>query len=291
VDATKGRVRLVGAVSRSGGRWVGVFYSGAFTATQARRPRALIDLKLVGGSSAGCPADAAANAEASRRRVRRLWGSATGHFRTRGSNSAATIRGTKWLTEDRCNTTVVASAEGTVNVTTGRSEFEVSEGTVYESSYTTDKLPIPGYADFYSAGINYDLPRGGKRRGKDGPLGDLGHRVDINLFKNSSTRPTSADACIRRVGSANERCTSYPLEVNEYDTDCTTASEPDCLYGQGDQCDPESGPGDYLVRYRVNGIDLPFVFTAHLPPPDPYWLDLYRQPPLCLVLKQGSAVP
>jgi hypothetical protein len=290
VNATNGRVRLVGAASRSGGRWAGVFYSGAFQATQARRRLAPIDLKLVGGSFAGCAADAAVNAVASRR-VRRLWGRARGRFRTRGRNSAATIRGTQWLTEDKCDTTVVASAEGTVNVTTGRSEFQVSEGVVYESAYKTDALPIPGYADFYSAGVNYDLPRGGKRRGRNGPLGDLGHRVDINLFKNSSTRPTSADVCIRRVGSAEERCTSYPLAPNEYDKDCTTAAEPDCLYGQGDQCDPESGPGDYLVRYRVNGVDLPFLFTAHLPPPDPYWLELYRKPPLCLVLEQGSAVP
>ena len=291
VDATKGRVRLAGAVTRRGGRWAGVFYGGAFKATQARRARAMIDLKLVGGSSAGCAAAAAVNGVASSRRVRRLWGRARGRFRTRGSYSAATIRGTNWLTEDRCSTTVVASAEGTVNVTTGRNETEVTEGTVYESASTTDKLPIPGYADFYYAAINYDLPRGGKRRGTKGPIGDLGFRLDINLFKNSSTRPTSVDVCIRRVGSAQERCTSYPLEINEYDTDCTTPSEPDCLYGQGDQCDPESGPGDYVVRYRVNGLDIPSVFTAHLARPDPYWADVYRKPPFCLVLKQGSAVP
>ena len=90
------------------------------------------------------------------------------------------------------------------------------------------------------------------------------------------------------MGGAQERCTTYPLEPDPY-YDCTTL--PACSFNIGDQCDPESGPGDYLVRYRVNGIYLPFLFTAHLPPPDPFWLDLYRKPPLCRVLKQGSAVP
>ena len=88
------------------------------------------------------------NGVASSRRVRRLWGRARGRFRTRGSYSAATIRGTKWLTEDRWGSTAVASAEGTVTVTTGGIESEVHEGTVFESASTKDKLPIPGYADF-----------------------------------------------------------------------------------------------------------------------------------------------
>ncbi len=72
MNATRGKVRLVGAVDRNGGAQSGVFYGGAFTATQARRRRAIVDLKLVGGSFKGC-GSGAANA-AARRRIRGLWG-------------------------------------------------------------------------------------------------------------------------------------------------------------------------------------------------------------------------
>ena len=34
---------------------------------------------------------------------RKLWGSGKGNFRTEGNNGSATVRGTIWLTEDRCD--------------------------------------------------------------------------------------------------------------------------------------------------------------------------------------------
>ena len=290
MDATKGRVRLAGAVTRSGGRWAGVFYGGAFKATQARRARAVIDLTLVGGSFAGCAAGASVNGVASSRRVRRLWGKARGRFRTRGSYSAATIRGTKWLTEDRCGTTVVASAEGTVNVTTARNETKLPRAPCTRAP-TRRKLPIPGFANFDIADITYELPRGGKRRGTKGPMGTLGFRIDISLFK---TFVDASDQC-RCLHQARGR---RPRALHHL-----SAGDQRVRHGlhnplgarlplwAGDQCDPESGPGDYVVRYRVNGLDIPSVFTAHLARPDPYWADVYRRPPFCLVLKQGSAVP
>ena len=51
-----------------------------------------------------------------RRKVRRLWGDGKGRFRTKGRHGAATVRGTKWLTEDRCNGTLVRVKRGTVAV-------------------------------------------------------------------------------------------------------------------------------------------------------------------------------
>ena len=49
-------------------------------------------------------------------RVRRLWGNAKGRFRTRGKYASATVRGTIWLTEDRCDGTLVRVRSGRVEV-------------------------------------------------------------------------------------------------------------------------------------------------------------------------------
>jgi len=48
--------------------------------------------------------------------VRALWGDGKGSFRTRGRFAAATIRGTRWLTADRCDGTLVRVVKGSVTV-------------------------------------------------------------------------------------------------------------------------------------------------------------------------------
>ena len=60
------------------------------------------------------PATAAARRR--KKRVRRLWGDGHGSFRTAGHYSAATVRGTRWLTEDRCDGTLTRVVRGTVEV-------------------------------------------------------------------------------------------------------------------------------------------------------------------------------
>ena len=45
-----------------------------------------------------------------------LQGDGKGSFRTRGRNSAATVRGTKWLTQERCDGTLTRVTRGTVSV-------------------------------------------------------------------------------------------------------------------------------------------------------------------------------
>jgi ferric-dicitrate binding protein FerR (iron transport regulator) len=50
------------------------------------------------------------------KKVRRLWGDGKGRFRTRGKHGAATVRGTKWLTEDRCSGTLFRVKRGVVAV-------------------------------------------------------------------------------------------------------------------------------------------------------------------------------
>ena len=51
-----------------------------------------------------------------KKKKRRLWGDGKGKFRTQGSFSSATVRGTRWLTEDSCNGTLTKVKRGTVTV-------------------------------------------------------------------------------------------------------------------------------------------------------------------------------
>ena len=52
-----------------------------------------------------------------RKPPRRLWGSdSKGKFRTRGGNSVATVRGTAWYVEDRCDGTLTRVSKGSVSV-------------------------------------------------------------------------------------------------------------------------------------------------------------------------------
>ncbi len=45
-----------------------------------------------------------------------LWGSGKGKFRTSGKYSSATVRGTIWLVQDRCEGTLTKVSRGTVQV-------------------------------------------------------------------------------------------------------------------------------------------------------------------------------
>jgi hypothetical protein len=48
--------------------------------------------------------------------IRRLRGNTRGRFRTRGRHSAATVRGTIWTVEDRCDGTLTKVRRGRVAV-------------------------------------------------------------------------------------------------------------------------------------------------------------------------------
>jgi hypothetical protein len=110
VDATKGKVRLTSAAG-GGKTQSGVFYQGAFKVTQTRGSKPVTQLALSGKLSCG---KGKASSSARRKKVRRLWGDGKGRFRTKGRYGAATVRGTKWLTEDRCNGTLLRVKRGVV---------------------------------------------------------------------------------------------------------------------------------------------------------------------------------
>jgi hypothetical protein len=81
---------------------------------------ALTELRLRGAPACGRGARSGELARAARRRRgsrgSRLWGDGHGKFRTRGRHGAATVRGTRWLTEERCAGTLVRVSRGVVGV-------------------------------------------------------------------------------------------------------------------------------------------------------------------------------
>ena len=66
----------------------------------------------------GCPKgfQSSAGAAAVKKKSRKLWGSGKGNFRTEGKYSAATVRGTTWLVQDTCTTTLTRVTQGVVAV-------------------------------------------------------------------------------------------------------------------------------------------------------------------------------
>jgi hypothetical protein len=118
VDTRRGRVRLASA--RGGGAIdTADFYQGLFTILQARVPGAFTELRLAGGNFRICPAGLRRPAAARnhpQHPVRCLWGNGRGPFRTRGRFGSATVRGTRWLTLDRCDGTLVRVQVGRVLV-------------------------------------------------------------------------------------------------------------------------------------------------------------------------------
>jgi Bacterial Ig domain/Divergent InlB B-repeat domain/RTX calcium-binding nonapeptide repeat (4 copies) len=162
LDATKGRVELTAA--RAGGITdTSQFFDGTFQVSQPT-PTAIAELRMVLGDFSVCSLPSFTAADKNKRRVRRLWGSGKGKFRTRGRYSSATVRGTVWKTEDRCDGTLTQVQEGSVTVRDiGRKkDIVVRAG----KSYLAEPLP----AGVASAGCTIigtsrpDVLRGTKRR-------------------------------------------------------------------------------------------------------------------------------
>ena len=130
VDTNGGRVELASVRDRQGHTQTGEFWGGRFVVRQARTRTPYTELVLAGGSFRGCPrvaasrpvATAAAEPKKKRRSVvRTLWGSDhKGHFRTRGRTSVATVRGTVWGVQDRCDGTLTRVRSGSVLVRENR---------------------------------------------------------------------------------------------------------------------------------------------------------------------------
>lgn len=121
VDAENGKVRLVAAKSKKGALQTADVRDGRFTVEQPPKGKPITVLDL--DSDLGCAKAASGRASASRSKKNRLWGSGKGNYRTEGNNGSATVRGTIWMTEDRCDGTLFRVARGVVSVddfTTGK---------------------------------------------------------------------------------------------------------------------------------------------------------------------------
>jgi hypothetical protein len=117
LDTSKGTVNLLSAGSKdsfSGKFNSGNFNGGQFKLTQSKK-NPLTQLSMQGGKLKGCNTRVPRGG-AARTRSRRLFGSAHGRFRTRGRNSSATVRGTKWTMTDTCAGTLTSVKSGTVVV-------------------------------------------------------------------------------------------------------------------------------------------------------------------------------
>jgi hypothetical protein len=116
VDTRAGAVTLRTAVA-GGGTQDGVFHGGLFEVRQPASGRGLTELVLR-GRAPSCRAGTGRAAAVRRRKPpRALWGHDNhGSFRTRGSNSVATVRGTAWYVEDRCSGTLTRVSRGSVSV-------------------------------------------------------------------------------------------------------------------------------------------------------------------------------
>jgi CSLREA domain-containing protein len=117
IDATKGRVKLTSR-NPDGTEQTAEFFEGVFRVKQ-KEGSGLVVLELL--DTRACPAPRVKQgkkgktprvAGASSIAVRpgsgtagKLWGSGHGNFRTEGNDGSATVRGTIWLVEDRCNGT------------------------------------------------------------------------------------------------------------------------------------------------------------------------------------------
>jgi len=114
VDVTRGSVTLrttTGNLKVNGAGGITAAFK-LVRGTDNGRP--LVELRLARGNFAVCPRRRGARVAATI--VRQLWGNGKGRFRTRGRYAAATVRGTNWLTADRCDGTQVRVRQGVVQV-------------------------------------------------------------------------------------------------------------------------------------------------------------------------------
>jgi hypothetical protein len=126
IDATDGRVTLT-SISPNGTEQTAEFFGGVFRVKQAEGS-SLVVLELLdekvctapkSRSSVGAPRASGSSVDfrPSGHSTGKLWGSGHGNFRTEGHDGSATVQGTIWLVEDRCNgTTFFKTRRGIVTV-------------------------------------------------------------------------------------------------------------------------------------------------------------------------------
>ena len=125
VDARAGTVVLRSALDAAGHTQAAHIRGAVFEVRQSKDGKGMTDLVLRGGRPQGCPARgsaavaraAAVPTATTKPRTRGLWAKDDhGRFRSRGRNSAATVRGTEWITQETCAGTLTKVVKGAVDV-------------------------------------------------------------------------------------------------------------------------------------------------------------------------------
>lgn len=116
VDTTRGTVRITAARDTKGATEQGDFRTGVFKVTQRATSTPVTDLALQGGNFKKLCGGRATAAASAGRKVRHLWSKSTGHFRTTGRFASASVRGTEWEMQDRCDGTLTRVKSGAVTV-------------------------------------------------------------------------------------------------------------------------------------------------------------------------------
>ena len=111
IDTRRGRITITAAQGK--GRTASAdFFDGLFKLTQTKGAKPITTLTLTEKLSCA----KANGATIAAKKKRRLWGDGKGRFRTKGQYSSATVRGTRWLTQDSCASTLTRVARGKVTV-------------------------------------------------------------------------------------------------------------------------------------------------------------------------------
>jgi hypothetical protein len=126
VDVTGGVVRVTfattpGDAATYGPTQTAEFWGGQFRLFQSSSG-SLVDVILT-GDQPDCEIGVRSSATKQKGKpkgkggnTRFVWGKGKGRFRTTGNNGAATVRGTYWYTQDRCDGTFFRTREGVVDV-------------------------------------------------------------------------------------------------------------------------------------------------------------------------------
>jgi hypothetical protein len=112
VHATRGHLQVIAATPGHGFQ-SGQFYAGGFNLSQSRS--GYVQAKLTGRPT-GCTTEPGANTAAGKPKTFKLWGHVKGHYRTRGNYGSASVQGTIWLTENRCDGTFFFVRKGTLKI-------------------------------------------------------------------------------------------------------------------------------------------------------------------------------
>jgi len=114
VDASNGKVELTTALDAQGHTQTATFWGASFRVHQRH---GYTEIRLAGRRPTCAAAGSAQIARRKKPKTRSLWAQDNhGRYRTRGQNSVATVRGTTWVTQERCDGTLTRVIHGAVVV-------------------------------------------------------------------------------------------------------------------------------------------------------------------------------